>query len=64
MADELLLSSGRDSKVIQARLRELGAGLTFSLVAGQQLRTAVRLPSDLKAAAECRRLIAEWNRGP
>jgi hypothetical protein len=62
MAEELILPTGRDSTAVQARLREMGAGLSFSLVAGGELRASVRLPDDREAAQECRRIIEEWHR--
>ena len=62
MADYVLLTGASDTTEIHARLRELGAVLTYSMLADKVLRASVRLPNDPEAAAECRRLVDEWNR--
>ncbi len=62
MPDRLELRAGRDSGAVQARLRELGAAVSYSLLAGGEIRNSVRLPDDPDAAHECRRIVEEWNR--
>jgi hypothetical protein len=64
VAEELRLSTDRDTADVVSRLREFGARLSYAKLVGRdEVQAFVHLPSDREAAEVCRQIIEEWNQG-